>query len=428
MKYALSPNKLHGDIKMRCYAIELAQRYLKEYGVKPQKPVTMQLNYFLKDPLKPKVSKRQVNITIDELEGEWDRIVEDALEMQSYAHSYRKLLDFEDKPDYTDFDHEEIPGPESSNACNAYGGCPYQSICSGRESVQRYFTRVDNILNPKVTVKEKKMASIFQEMIAKKRAEKKGETTPFKQTEPVIDENNVEPAPPPWAEPKCKSCKGTGLDKNGAACPICFKLAKAAGKPLPTQCTYMEETNEWAIEAEITNIEPESADDIPVLGADGTMKAPKKTLAASRKANPLADAAAKKKAKDKKDEKVKEEAEPGKPKADKKAKSSKRGRPALGYTLCVGTVPLRTGTREIIYATELLDKLKKMISDELGEAYEEQDAFKRRDMLVIGLNSIVEDFGAAWIITPSLQYATQDMRALVEALRVHAQTEIVAVA
>jgi hypothetical protein len=142
-RYVMSEDKLHADIKMRCYAIEVAMRYHALHREIPES-VTMCLNYLIKDPLKPQVRKREATISTDELDGEWDRIIDDAWQMKAYKEKYQNYLDFKDKPSYSDLDHEEIPGPETTNTCNAYGGCPYQNICVGKETVEQYFTRVDS--------------------------------------------------------------------------------------------------------------------------------------------------------------------------------------------------------------------------------------------------------------------------------------------
>lgn len=423
-RYILSEAKLQADIKMRCYAIELAQRYYKLHKKIPAS-VTMRLNYMIKDPLKPKVCKREAIVSAAELEGEWERIEADATEMKKCREKYQNYLDFKDKPSYDTLDHEEIPGPEETNVCNAYGGCPYQNICVGKETVQQYFTRVNAVLNPKTVAKEKKMASIFQERLAERRKRKDAEAasepveqeTSSKETE-IESPASVTTQPPPWAEPKCTTCHGAGLDQHGEACPICFKLAKKAGLPLPADCRLDAATGKWIIEKkDLKPDEPESVDDIPVMGQDGSLKPPK---GGKKKGNPLAEAKAKKKAA----AKVEPEPEPekSKPEPTKPRTSKPMGRPPMGYTLCIGTMFLRTGTREVIYAEKILDTLKGMISQDLAMDYDKIDSFKRRDLLAVGVGSLIDGFGAAIIICPNLTYATQDMRAMVEELKTHAQT------
>jgi hypothetical protein len=160
-------------------------------------------------------------------------------------------------------------------------------------------------------------------------------------------------------------------------------------------------------------------DEIPIMGQDGALKPPKNPP--KPKGNPLAEAKARKRAAAEAPELA---AEP-KPEPEKPRTSKPVGRPPMGYSLCIGTAFLRTGTREILYAEQILETLKKMISDDLAMDYDKIDSFKRRDLLAVGVGALIDGFGPAIIICPNLNYATQDMRALVEELKTHAQTIIV---
>jgi hypothetical protein len=262
------------------------------------------------------------------------------------------------------------------------------------------------------------MASIFQQRLAE--IKKRKGAKPAAEPEAPKEEAAVTTQPPPWAEPKCTTCGGAGLDQYGEACPICFKLAKKAGLPLPADCRLDAATGKWIIDKkDLEPVEPESADEIPVMGQDGNLKEPKSTR---KKSNPLAAAKAKAKEKAAEKEEPKEEA---KPEPEKPRTSKPVGRPPMGYTLCIGTLPIRTGTREILYAEKILDTLRRMISDDLAMDYDKIDSFKRKDLLAVGIGSLIDGFGPSWIIGPNLNYASQDMRAVMEELKLHAQTVIV---
>lgn len=292
------------------------------------------------------------------------------------------------------------------------------------------------------------MGSIFASRLKEIKAAKgtavaeKEEPQPEAHPAAPEEDSQVVAQPPPWANEKCTKCGGSGLDEHGSACAICFKLAKQAGLPLPADCRFDDATGQWIIYQETKDDEA-----IHVMGADGKLKeaaAPpaeepaaeepaKDKLTPKGKGSNALSAAKKLKQAQRKLEKEAEasEPEPEKPKAtkakatkakDKEPANKNLGRPPMGFTLCIGVAPMRTGTREVLYAEQLLDKAKEMIVAELKQQYEEQDPFKRRDMAVLAVRSMTEGMGSAIIVAPNLNYATQDLRAVVEELKVHAQT------
>jgi hypothetical protein len=423
---------------MRCYAIELALRYYYKYQKKPN-VIQMILNYLIKDPLKPKAFRRIANVSIDELEGEWERIQQDAKEMKLWAEKYEKYIDKAKKGNYTAIDHEEIPGPQKSDICNQYGGCPYQTICTGRETVHQYFKRVDQILHPKIKEKNA-MGSIFQERLKQIQESKGvkvfGVNLEDKKADKKEDKKEeFVPAPPPWTNVECKKCKDhPGLDEHGEACPICFKLAKQAGLPLPPECVYDPKTNTWSVYKETPDTEA-----IPVMGQDGQLKEAKDKPISTPQAAAKQESKAVRKLKSDSLSKAVEKQQPQPveesvevsevQQVEKKGqvKGGKQlGRPPMGYTLCIGTVPLRHGTKEVLYAEQLLDKAKEMISAELKQDYENQDPFQRRDMVSLAVRSMASSFGSAIIVAPDSHCLTPDLRVVIEELKVNAQIIFVA--
>jgi RecB family exonuclease len=274
MKYAKSPEKLKTNIQMLIYGYELLARLA---GDMPSQ-ITLRHNVFCKDRQKPQVRKVETQVTIHHLTTFWnDRLVPMATEMEKL----RRTAD----------QWHEVPEPASQQeACNAYGGCPFRTICSGQESEQGYQDRMSRVENKKVgepTVGKtgsifntgikggSYMASAFAARLAQKAKESAAANTapppavnptpvaapppaaaPVTEVRtiphPVVAEPNtpepmVQPAavaqavsvaepvagtePPPWAIAGCPACKGVGFNSRGKPCMICDTKQGALTNP-----------------------------------------------------------------------------------------------------------------------------------------------------------------------------------------------------
>lgn len=239
------------------------------------------------------------------------------------------------------------------------------------------------------------------------------------QAPPAAPEVKVEPAP--WANAEHEDCAGTGLDQHGEACPVCFKLAKKAGLPLPAQCKLNPKTGKWS---SYTETEGQKLEELPVMPSTVDTTQPEKVkakglkaaLEARKKAAPTPEQVQKVETPTPSSNEVESPAPMSK--KEKKAASGRTGRPPQGFTLCLGVAPLRTGKKEILYADQIFEQLKAIVLEETGKAFEEHDPFLRRDMLVTSINTIKNALGSAVIITT--RSPTPDMRSLIEGLKPYA--------
>jgi hypothetical protein len=128
MKWAKSPNKLRQNLQMLIYAKEAIDGCRARGEVVPL-AVTLRHNQFCKDPDDLRVRKTEVTVTTLEIEGTWERVQQMAKRMDHWRRTAERWTD--------------LPEPRTGNqACNAYGGCAFQSICLGQESEEGYENRL----------------------------------------------------------------------------------------------------------------------------------------------------------------------------------------------------------------------------------------------------------------------------------------------
>lgn len=165
----------------------------------------------------------------------------------------------------------DVPGPESTDTCSKYGGCPFQGICGKRETPEVYSQRIErqtkqkatggrpNLpLNPRkrktnndtgdksMTVKPNIFARANEQQAARKGGATATAPAPSKTAAAKVAANpkappkinSAAPAPvetakngAPWANETCPACKGLGVNTKGGPCPICDKTAEKRGKP-----------------------------------------------------------------------------------------------------------------------------------------------------------------------------------------------------
>lgn len=167
---------------------------------------------------------------------------------------------------------KDTPGPETTDTCSKYGGCPFQGICGKRETPEVYSRRVDRLLassakrtRPNLTLTPRKRkgkpggtmnetSDIFARAAAQQTARRGGAAAAPAAKPANASANgavaaakraaqapavNSAPAPAvqavaggaPWGDPKCPACKGYGINSKGRACPICDRTAPKRGVP-----------------------------------------------------------------------------------------------------------------------------------------------------------------------------------------------------
>jgi hypothetical protein len=366
----------------------------------------------------------------------------------------------------------DTPGPESTDSCSRYGGCPFQGICSRQETPELYTVRVKkqvgqaaprpNVgLEPRKT--RKKAGGSSMDMFARVKSQKAAQAAPAAAQTPPPPPTAVPVAPPapapqaapainagpttaqptvsggaPWAKPNCPGCKGVGINRDGRPCKICDKTAKKDNRPLSEQYV-VEITDEGAVAV----ARDEHAEALKAAGfaleweqsdvrveASAPAAPPPAALPVAPKPAPAAVAAAKVAAQTpppaeppvRPSVAAMEATEPpAEPKADKKAKGE-RGRPRVGLSLYLGVVQLKGADRPVVSAAELMNKIGAEMATDMGaESYWTLDPHKRKDRLKQRGEQIAESLGRTVVVFPG---GTNDfdLVALFNALEPFAET------
>lgn len=472
MKWAKSANKLRENIQMLIYAKEHLM-HLEDRGEPLPPSITVRHNVFCKDPQKPKVRKTFIEVSVDEINKNWERITKAALDMDALRRTCN--------------DWKDVPEPANlSTACNAYGGCPFLSICTTQESMEMYEKRLaqkygasDNgkgKMAPFETtdtppVEKGSPMNAFQSKLAEKTAAQAigagqtpaaapaiNPTPPATQAiapvgqQPAVaaaapavaatpaTQPAVAPATtpagkaPPWASPDCGACMGIGFNTKGTPCRICDIKAQQVGKQ-PSN-TYLlspvgDGTVYWQSQTDdqISGTSPLPVQTPAVEAEVRTDPVPAAAPAAEPAAQPAEQPAAEQAAQPA--EQPAEQpatAEVAAPAVDPKDVKT-AGRPKKGFILCVNCAPvkgiLRSGSgRGVIHLSEVLASYGAKLAEASGVAsYYILDAFSRRDALAAAAFEISNSFGTDMVIAHD---DTPDMKVFIEALRPLAGMEIVA--
>lgn len=418
-RWLLGPKRLSNDPQMLTYAAELVLRAM-EKGEPPPETITLRHNQFVKDPDAPVVRKTITTVSRQKAESFWhSRIVPAAQQMLRV----RRITEW-----------HEVDGPaENSNACNAYGGCPYQSICSGQESIERYQARVKRRLEkiekeastcqgPDVDSgdvqetqrkAESKMAMSIKEKLAAKKAKQQAATAapPPKPAPEPVSEGSPPTTPasveeddngdlPPWAQPTCKACSGIGFASNGLPCRICDIKSKKTGTESARYTistddgvTYWADKDGTVIGGRMVGEQPEAQvkEELPPAPAPE----PKPTPA---------------------------------PEPTPKPTRKKVGRPAKGFTLLINCVTIKGRGKlgsgaGVIFLTDVIAGLHAQMVTEAGvDSPYDLDTFKRREALCRCAPRLVEEFGTDNVVANT---DTPDERELARVLQAMASTVIV---
>jgi hypothetical protein len=243
---------LYKNVQLMTYAYW----YYTEGGHSKELPLKLSHQYFVTNPDKTHVEKREISVTWAEVEEFFsDRI----------APTLDDMLKYREVKDYS-----EIPLPiDVASACRKYGGCPFTRICTEQETVNEYKKRLETQAagvtetNYTEVAKdlqqgEKKMSNPMMDKIKAMQAAKRGEAPAAPAPAPVTVAAPPPPPPPapvapppepvaakaekpaasekpkaPWYFSGCKSCAENdilGLNSKGTtACRICDMMTKKLG-------------------------------------------------------------------------------------------------------------------------------------------------------------------------------------------------------
>ncbi len=253
----------------------------------------------------------------------------------------------------------------------------------------------------------------------------------------------------PWANPKCKACKGRGFTSKNKACPICDNTAKRGGRP--TSMLYVVEEMDEGLMMAVARAESveeleaagmpleweEAQEAAPALAAQ---EAPAPTpepqapeaaaetppAKARRKRRTKAEMAAAKEAATAAEEAALAEATDqreaaqaaAKPESKRKAGRPSVGRPPVGLTIMVGATYMRglAGGREVVSSSEVLARFGDELAQDMGaDSYWALDTWKRRERLAEKADYIVGTLAKQVVVHPG-ELGNDDIGALLRAL------------
>jgi len=468
MKWAKSPDKLKQNRQVLIYAKQILEEG-REVGRPDPAFITVRHNIYCKDPYDLRVRKVEVQVTPQDIDLAWEQVQLNSVEMARL----RRLSET----------WSDIPDPANPmKSCNAYGGCAYRSICSGQESEKGYEQRVDRWTKSHsipVTITSTQTSttaptptkgtdmSVFAEKMAARKAAAAavngGNAAPVN-TPPINPPNPAtnQPAPspvqtqaqspatpqqspsqvstpataqvtasasgaPPWANPSCMACRGSGFNTSMKPCRICDLHAPAAGRPQSSAFviepvgdgTFIwEERGGATVGASLAPtagqvIKSDEKVTTPAPAEEGVLLPSGHRMPLPKEDDPIDQVASV--------DPAPSPAPENDPLADEKlGKPDRRGRPSKGFHLMIGCAPIRgkdrMGTgKYVIYLDRVMSDLHTAMAKEAGvESYYRLDAFKRRDALAIRAEAICETFGSEIVAVHGP--LTPDMKSLVDAI------------
>ena len=448
-RWLKSKEQLKKNTQVLIYA-KVALEELKRKGAPIPPNITVRHNGFIKDPDKPLVRKTEVSIPVAKIDQFWkEHVEENAKKMEFWRQNAEVWSD--------------LPDPKDKGACQAYGGCPYRPICSGRENEEQYEARLDRqgksarmtpVTVNRSTPKTSKGASVMDlkaELAAKKKAQAaaggdaapasvnppKEENTPKAAASAAAQEPASAPVSelgttsdgtqlvlPPWVDPdnRVSTNGGIGFNANGAPCKMSDLRAKKAG--LPT--------------SDMFEIEADGEGNALWIGKEGT------PAEGMEGVSPLSLDAAPVKA----EEKVETAPEPSEPetpeepaqepedgdgdskitspaKAAASAENGKAGgRPKKSFTLVLNGVAQtakneKKGSGRHVYDINALfaEYAPMLVKEGSDDTFFDLNAFDRRDALTKTIAPLIADHvGTDIIQVPSCGNGASDIKAIVDGL------------
>jgi hypothetical protein len=141
-RWALSPNKLRSSTQMLIYAgVILEENRL--LGLDSDEEVWLFHLTLCRDPTDPFVRKTPAEVPVREVRAAWQRFAAEARQMVDIhldfpAQQITRELALRGAAAPGDEHWFNVPGPRTTDACNKYGGCPRQQVCTGRDSVANH--------------------------------------------------------------------------------------------------------------------------------------------------------------------------------------------------------------------------------------------------------------------------------------------------
>lgn len=444
-RYILSKKKMPNDLALNFYAGEVLFDRLSRQEPLP-KTITLRHNNFVKDRKDPRIRVNEVEVSPDHVQEQWSTNIVPEIQKVSKTAQAKKW--------------NEIPDPaEGTDACNAFGGCPFISICTGRESCEQYTSRINSLNEGEPEQTKGAQEPMSTEAFKKRLEAAKAGTTPPPAAAPPAEAPTAAPAAQPeatptpantqkapWATADCKACAGTGINSKGNPCRICDSIQKK-NNGITSSMYAVEVDGSGALLWEVL---PEYAEIVAHQGAggapldEGPTPEVKKEVREMSPAERLAAAAG-----TPAPEKV--EATPvvtpqppvEKPTQDTGAGTGvteekqltfaglelpdqgfglgkkKPGRPRVTFTLLIGCMVVK-GANDVILVEDVLATYGEHLAKSKGvPSYWMLDAFERRDILRAVVPKIVEELQGHAVVSSG---DDPDTRALVDALRHHAST------
>lgn len=210
------------NLQMLIYAFHQLYEIRKRGQVDPR-IITIAHNQYIKaEEGQPLVSRVEAELTPRQIDDYWEEVV---LPLVAKVEAANELDNPFDLP---------MPGKE---ACNAFGGCPFMTLCANTEDVLTFVARINN-MNGTIPDPNKPMSDAMQKFLAGRTAAVPPASTtvsvnpPAAAAAPAVA---VVAAPaqarltPPWLSDKCTLCKtrpNPGFSNDGSPCRICVGASK----------------------------------------------------------------------------------------------------------------------------------------------------------------------------------------------------------